>query len=102
MLVYNDVFMHELPIVAQKYSLYELQIVEISNIRSSNRQLKMPFKFNFATGSSKSVIYENSRLYIDYLTELCVAIKKEDDQDEECNLQKRGIRVERLQVENSN
>ena len=66
--VYNEVLINEIPSVITKYALCELQIAELPNLEDNpNDPMNIPFKFNFAKGTTKSLNYSNSAEYMDVL-----------------------------------
>ena len=70
--VYNEVLIKEIPSVITKYALCELQIAELPNLADNpNDPMNIPFKFNFAKGTTKNLNYSNSFEYMNALKVLC-------------------------------
>lgn len=93
--VYNEVLIKELPSVVTKYALCELQIAELPNLEDCpNDPVNIPFKYNFAQGTSKNLNYTRSPEYMEALKVLCQLVKRQDTMDPGVDLQKRGVRKE--------
>lgn len=93
--VYNEVLIKEVPSILTKYALCEIQIAELPNLEEApNDPMNIPFKFNFAEGTTKYLNYTNSVEYMNNLKILCEIVKRQDSSNLECDLQKRGVRKE--------
>ena len=87
--VYNDLFVKELPGL-YSYTLYEMQIAEITYMDTPGEIFVIPFKFNFCNGSRSFVNYASSETFMEALKACCRRLKAQDNQDRNLDLSKRG------------
>ena len=94
--IFNDVFVLEKPGSIQKYFLTEVQVVEMKEAPEEaegklDETHSVPFKFNFANGTSRQVNYLASDYFNSFLNKAIRQIKKADSaQGSKLDLHKRG------------
>ena len=81
--IFNDVFVFEKPGSIQKYFLTEVQVVELMEATEEQEGKlgethNVPFKFNFANGTSRQVNYLSSDYFNNFLNKAIRQIKKAD------------------------
>ena len=76
--VFNEMFLRESPKVNVKYTLLEVQVIEIANMDTPKEVFSVPFKLNFGRSTSREVDFLKSKAYCSVVNLLCKSLQRRD------------------------